>query len=361
VESCAVRSYSLSRFYNPLNLGYSPRCIIEQFFHNQYSTAQRFAMLNALALGARELADLRLPPSNSKTPVSDFPSKKLAPALHRRYIAYAEESGVVVDDLMRGITRQAIEKGREEIEDKIPEVVREKQLRVKRTIAPAAIVDLSKDPTKTATPKFQATKTPYKDVAAEYFISPLINRFWLYLRDEHTRESRTAYSTQAYKGTGTGMILDSLLLSRYLSTLGLLLHAARHSMAFLTVLAPESLEVAVTMGSRPASSIASNGGKTGSEGAVLASALELALIILDACADLDGGQTLALEHTALLLGIQEWVKAVFEKLEGGERVAGGGGEFEGRMRGASAGLVIRVEDIVRRWSRAMIGGNAFTT
>jgi hypothetical protein len=37
------------------------RAIAEEFFKNQYSTDQRYVMLNALALGAHELAGLPLP------------------------------------------------------------------------------------------------------------------------------------------------------------------------------------------------------------------------------------------------------------------------------------------------------------
>ncbi|KAJ8078610.1 telomere binding protein [Marasmius tenuissimus] len=58
-------------------------CIIEEFFKNQYSTNQRYVILNALAFGARELAALTIPPS-ANTP--SFPSKRLPGPLHQKYI-----------------------------------------------------------------------------------------------------------------------------------------------------------------------------------------------------------------------------------------------------------------------------------
>ena len=50
-------------------------------------------MLNALALGARELASLPIPPPRVAPERTAFPSKKLPPALHKKYIAYEEGNG----------------------------------------------------------------------------------------------------------------------------------------------------------------------------------------------------------------------------------------------------------------------------
>jgi hypothetical protein len=79
-----------------------------------------------------------------------------------------------------------------------------------------------------------------------------MNRFWLFLRDEQTREERTAHRDilHQYRGAGTGLILSSLVLSHLLATLGVLVHASQNAPAWLAVVAPDALELAVTLGTR---------------------------------------------------------------------------------------------------------------
>ena len=185
---------------------------------------------------------------------------------------------------------------------------------------------------------------PFKDIAAEYFILPLINRFWIHFQDESSKTSRLPSTNQSYSSVGTGMILSPLSLSKLISTLSILLHAARHSPLFLAVLAPEALEVAVTLGSRPPVEEAE-------EATVLGASLELALVVLDASRDLDGGRTLMVEKGGLMMGAAEWGEMVFMRTEKGERVLGEGGEAEGRVRRASAGLCVLIGEIREKWGR----------
>ncbi|KDQ18178.1 hypothetical protein BOTBODRAFT_155292 [Botryobasidium botryosum FD-172 SS1] len=329
-------------------------CLAEQFFNNQYSTAQRFAMLTALALGARELADLSSPPQATS---ATFPSKALPPALHRKYIMDADISPETnrVSELMRGITHMAIDRGRREAEEKIPEIVREKQLRVRPRRPDIAEVGALGAREQLGSTNPRAKVARFKELAVEYFILPLINRFWLYLRDEQAREQRSLRSSSAYRGAGTGMVLEAMLLSHFLSTLTILMHAAHHSPAYLSILAPEALEVALTMGTRPVS-VAADSDPSGKdkEAAVLGSAFELALVVLDTCAALDGGKSLGLEHTKMLLAIGEWAGEMFALLEKGVNLEGGGGDEIKRVRRAAASVVIKVEEMTSRWRRSMI-------
>lgn len=316
---------------------------------------QRFAMLTALAIGARELADLSSPPLQSTS--AAFPSKALPPALHQKYITEADLPSETnqISELMRGITHLAIERGKKEAEEKVPEIVREKQLRVlpKRP-------EIREVGTLSArgSPGFASHRTksaPFKDIAVEHFICPLINRFWLYLRDEQAREQRSMRSTSAYRGAGTGMILEATLLSHFISTLAVLMHAAHHSPGYLPILVPEALEVSITLGTRPVSS-SSDSDRSGKEkeAAVLGSALELALVVLDACVELDGGRSLGLEHTKLLLAVGEWSGEVFGLVEKGVNIEGGGDGGNRRVRRAAASVVIRVEEVTSRWRRSMV-------
>lgn len=209
------------------------------------------------------------------------------------------------------------------------------------------------------------------DVAVESFIYPLISRFWLFLRDEQTREDRTAQREKLhrYQGAGTGLVLSAVVLSHFLATLAVLVHAARHAPEWLAVVAPDALELAVTLGTRPVSSSPdedddsddeemSNASqpknREDKEARVLTMALELALIVLDGCAELDGGRSLGLEHTALLLGSGEWAGQVFTRLEKGLLFKGGGGMAEARLSKAAAGVVLKANELAERWRRSMI-------
>ena len=327
-------------------------------------------MLNALALGAHELAGLPLPETAAVQPLTgdqvSFPSKRLPGAQHRRYLLAS--STRQVQGLLQDISRLAIENTREANADRMPDLVRERQLRIRQ---PAKVTEVKQPSTAQLLEQIrmsqtQSAMTKFTDVAVECFLYPLMNRFWLFLRDEQAREQRTAHRDilHQYRGAGTGLILSSLVLSHLLATLSVLVHASQNAPAWLAVVAPDALELAVTLGTRSISrggedEEESGGGEESGSGEdkdarVLTTALELALIVLDACMELDGGRTLSLEHTALLLAAGEWAQGLFARLEKGVLVKGGGGAGEVRLRKAAAGVVIKVDEVSERWRRSMI-------
>ncbi|KAK7466957.1 telomere binding protein [Stygiomarasmius scandens] len=330
-------------------------CLIEEFFKNQYSTNQRYAILNALAVGARELASLPVQISSVLSGDVSFPSKRLPAPLHRKYIT----SNQILPQIMGEITQQALAHGQDAAIDKAPELVRERRLRVRQT---GRISEFTPNPT-----AFQSSpkKTTFNEVAAEFFIGPLINRFWLFLRDERAHEERTAHyeGRNQYRGMGTGLILNPVVISHLLRTLAILMHASHSAPEWLAVLAPESLELAVTIGTRPLS-LGENDdeervqdedeGEQGKEATVISSALELALVILDGCLELDDGRSLGLDHTALLMGTAEWAGAVFAQIEHGIKMRGGGGSQETTLLRAVSGVLLKADDIRTKWQRSMI-------
>ncbi|KAG9039292.1 telomere binding protein [Tulasnella sp. JGI-2019a] len=331
-------------------------CLIEQFFTGQYSTDTRFAIMTALAMGARELSGFVSPPAKA---INAFPSKFLPPALHRKYFAeedlpeHGTESPIL--QIMEGLSRQIIDKTRGANEGKVPQLVREKQLRVRNNVN--SITGRGISISEVGVRGGKTTTTSFNDIAAEFFIMPLINRFWIHLRDEQSREARSRTSKTSYKGAGTGMILGAMTLAQFLLTLAILLHAGRNSPAFLAVLAPESLELAVTMGTRPVSESESSteDGEGGKKANVLAAALELALVVFDMSWELDAGRTLSFDHVRVLLAAKEWAESVFKALEKGALVDEGGGEGERRVRRASAGVLLTIEQIIDKWRGAMSG------
>lgn len=345
--------------------------IIEEFFKHQYSTDHRFAMLNALALGARELASLPVPPHASKARPEriTFPSKRLPLTLHERYLTLGDHlnSQNPVQNLLEGISQKAIESSRADAEGKVPEYVRERQLRLKR---PAKVSEVTSSGLSRELQSMQLKPQPavqFTDVAAEYFICPLINRFWLYLRNEQIREERTSHleAIHRYKGAGTGLILNALTLSHFMATLAVLVHAAHNAKEWLAIIAPDALELAVTVGTRPVSKGEGREDDVGDEGnpmerqakkeaAVLTACLELAIVVIDGCLEIDNGKTLGLEHTALVLAAGEWGAEVLSRLEKGAKMLGGGGMQEMKIQRAAAGLVLKVDELSSRWRASMV-------
>ena len=266
---------------------------------------------------------------------------------------------------MASVVRLSIRERELAFDKVLKNLVRERHLRIRK---PARISEVQTENTigqavlKNQMPK---QKTTFTDVAAEFFIAPLINRFWLFMRNEQTREARTAHQEPLYryKGAGTGLILNPVVLTHFLATLAVLVHAAQNAPQWLAVVAPDALELAVTLGTRPisqmegvddnydTSEVSANDG-TAKEAAVLTTALELVLVILDGCLELDGGRSLGLEYTALLLGAGEWAKEVFSQLEGAVR--GGGGAQEIKLKCAAAGVLLKIDELTSRWRRSMV-------
>ena len=342
-------------------------------------------------MGARELAGLSVPQTPSTRRI-DFPSKTLPPALHQKYIGPndlqpngSSSYGGQLEDAIGGVRDMMLSKGAKRGEETVPELAREKRLRVGSTTRTTKIAELGTAQDRQMSMSMSmsmstrsnsdiATQTPvvpFKDVAAEYFIMPLINRFWQHYQDSTIRESRAMATGDRYRGAGTGMILSAMALEKMLMTLSVLLHAARHSSLFLSVLAPEALELGVTIGARhlatptndpfltPASggkteegsgADAGSGSGSKSEAQVLAAALELVLISLDTSVELDKGRTLAMDKPELVLAVGEWATGVFEvENKGGEVSSGQGGMREGRVRATAAGVVVKIAEIGERW------------
>ena len=330
--------------------------IIEQYFVPQYSISQRHALLTALALGGRELAGFPAPtsqtflashaakPDTTVAPIEFFPSKKLPPHLHRQMIE--AESGREVlkkalprdalEEITDELTRAALTEAREDAEVSIPEAAREKLLTVRRFAS-------AKSKTTTGVATIDTTKNEdFSSLAAEIFVMPLINRFWLFLRDSSYSSHRTGGS---YAGDGgADSLLDPLSLTKFFSTLSVLLHSARHSPHFLAILAPEAIELVLAL-------------RTSIEECseeVVASQMELLLVVFDATASQDYGRMLlnSVSNGARVVGeAKEWAEEVFDYEERKGTVGRGG---IGRSGRAAAGVLLRVEEILSRW-RGTVG------
>lgn len=253
--------------------------------------------------------------------------------------------------LLDNIHRESAAKESENGSQRPTAVVRERRLRV----GSHRVTDIS-DPSQSSSP----VVSTFNDVAAEFFLCPLINRFWLFLRDEQTREERTSHlqGRQRYHGTGTGLVLNPIILTHFLRALAILTHASRNALEWVTVISPSALEIAVTLGTKPVSLIEvtetyRHDENQGKEASVLTAALELALVVLDGSLELDDGRLLCLEHSALLLGTGEWAGKVFSQMEGGHKVRGAGAQ-EAKLQRAVTAVLLRVEEMTSKWRRSIM-------
>lgn len=262
---------------------------------------------------------------------------------------------------MDDISCKAIDKQRDPGIGELPQLSRERRLRVRKSPEIAEVVS-TRIPSQISRP-LQRPAVCFTDVAAEYFLVPLINRFWQFLRDEQTREQRTSHHKgQSYRGAGTGLILNPLVLSQFLRTVAILVHASQNAPEWLAIIAVNALELAVTIGTLPMSRTETELewnhdtelGVKGQDASVLTAALELALVVLDGSHEVDGGKLLSLEHTTILLGTGEWAGKVFSALEKGIKAEGGGGLHEVKLRRATAGVLLKVDEITSIWKRSML-------
>ena len=305
------------------------RAIIEQYFQHQYSITQRFAMLASLALGSRELAGQPYPGSDrlSLEPSATFPSKMLPPLAHARLVGTTEQNRALLSvsakslaSLAETVATDALLGARSQAEDNIPEARREKLL----TIKPFSSAKLNRTP-KGAVANSTPSKAGFADLAQEFFIMPLINRFWLYLRDI---SSMRQGGSNPYHGAGESTLLEPLVLARFLATLSILTDVARHSPHFLAILAPEILELTISLR-----------GSTSDE-SVIAAQLELALVVLDASVAVDGGRTLSRSFRELVFRVKDWADDSWQ--------AGEGASVISRSTRASAAILLRMDEMLAR-------------
>ena len=336
--------------------------LIRLYFEAQYSLLQRSAILTGLSMGSRECAGLILATEPRRAKV-DFPSKFLPPALHAKYASNSDpgftRANQAIIDTTTAVTNEALRRGRDATSGQ-HEISRHRQLRVQGSSARGKITDLQQVSRTTLQAGLAAGVPPpkvgFKDIAAEYFILPMINRFWTYLQEEITREQQTQ---KRYTVGGTGMILSALSVAQFLSTLTIMVHAALNSPLYLSVICPEALELAISVGSKlsVAPTFAPMGGPPDTkhfEADVVGTALELALVSLDGAKELDGGRALATEKSLTLMAAGEWASEILQKETRGEATTTNvGGTKEGRVQKAAAGVLVLVSGIVEKMQALM--------
>lgn len=309
--------------------------LIEQFFSHQYSIAQRFAMLSSLAISARELAGLPslLPAKTPQNGATVATPKQLPHKLHKHYIQAQQQAQSTtlpaktpqLDAITDSIVHDALSATRENAEHTISGAAREKLLTVRSNKSRVTAV------TSTSKPNAAATHPKYTELAVETYIMPLINRFWLYLRDAATSVRNIRGSQFGGNAVDSAALFQPLLLGKFVATLSVLVDAARNSPHFLAIIAPETLQLALALRSIDKA-----------DESVQTSTLQLMLIAIDISVSIDGGRELARNHSALMWQAKDWAEVAWTEQE--ER----GGNAPSALAKAAAGLLLRLDTVTSK-------------
>lgn len=281
------------------------RWFARTFFDGDYSISQRVSVLSTITISARELGGFKEEDESfTKTASSSsnsFPSKLLPERLHNIYTA--EESPV--DSLSHQLSKTMIQPLAASLADKAtgPDV-----LKVKTFSSRLAVESRRAPPTVNA----------LSAIVAESFFFPLTGRFFAHLR---------AFG-------GKNVIFESFLLSSYLKTLSLIMHASGTNTLQLPQMTSEFWDLLLAVRNHTI------GDKSVRE-AVLFGFMSLLEVNGDK-------RRLSEKHGRELLETQRWVEAIFGSI-------GEGNEEEERSRTLAAGVLYRIREVVEKYQALLMG------
>lgn len=287
----------------PLRMG---QWFSKTFFDGDYSLSQRASILTTLGLGARELGRF----SNEDTtnalpsPTSSFPSKSLPAALHK---VYSPTSTKALDNLSTQLTNTMIAPMAASLADKItgPSI-----LKVRTFSSRMAVESKRRKPTTNA----------LASIVSQAFLFPLTGRFFVHLR---------AYGSSSSQN----IVFNPFLLSHFLKTLSLILHASGPNTPSLPQMTSEFWDLLLSLRTQAIWDMA-----------VRQALLFSLLTLLEVNED---KQHLVERHGRQLLETQEWVQSVFERMGRGEE------EENGRM--LAAGVLVRIGEVVEKYQALLMG------
>ena len=272
------------------------------FFDGDYSVSQRASVLSTITMAARELGghleeDKSLTAAQSSTQPA-FPSKRLPARLETTWQPSA------VDSLTEKMSKAMIQPLAAEVADQAtgPNVLKV------RTFSSRLAVE-----SRRAVP----TVNNLAKIIADSFFFPLTGRFFAYLK---------AYG-------GKSVIFESYLLSSYLKTISLLLHASGTNTLQLPQMTREFWDLLLALRSH-----------TVGDNAVGEAVLFGFMTILELNQD---QRRLAEQHGREMLETQRWVEAFLSTL--------GEGKEEERPRTLAAGVLFRIREVVQKYQALLMG------
>ena len=286
---------------HPLKMG---QWFSKTFFDGDYSLSQRASVLTTLGLGARELGgfDTEVSTITTNKP-SPSTSKSLHSALHKLYAP----SDDAVDEISTELSNTMIAPMAAELADKMtgPSI-----LKVRTFSSRMEVEKKRKKPIANALAK----------VVTDGFFFPLTGRFFIHLK--------------AYSSSRSNVVFQPFLLTLFVKTLALLLHASGPSTLSLPQMTSEFWDLLLSLRTQSIGDIT-----------VVESMLFAFLTLLEVNEDKWG---LVERHGRQLLETQEWVEGVFGRV-------GGGSEEDERVRMLAAGCLVRIREVVEKYQALLMG------
>ncbi|KAK7531064.1 telomere length regulation protein-domain-containing protein [Phyllosticta citricarpa] len=292
---------------------------VQSFYTGDFSISQRAAILTALGLGARELADFdddndKNDNSSSSKASSSFPSKTLPPALHKIYST--EEGKTPIDAVSNQLKQRLISPLALDAADKL---TGPSALKV-RTFS--SRMDVAK--------RRRVINNALAKVVAHAIFFPLTGGWWAYAR----ASGINSIGRGGRGAAGNGPLHSPHVLPLLLKTLAIVLHASGPATLSLPQMTAELLDLLLSL---RAVAVA--------DAAVLEAVLFAQLAVMEVNED---GERLVKEQARELLETQEWVRGVFD-------ATAGGSEEEERVRSLAAAVLVRIGEVVERWQRLLMG------
>ena len=275
------------------------------YFNGDYSIAQRATILTTITMGARELAGFKKEDGDltgaNAVPDNPFPTKRLPDKMHKLWAIEAAP----VNFLTRSLQKQMIKPIAAEA---IDQLAGPKILQVRTFSSRMEVEKRRKKPIANELAK----------VVAEGMFFPLTARWQNNLQ---TYGSRSAHTSP-------------FLLSHFLKTLALLLHASGPSTLSLPQMTREFWALLLSLRTIATEDVL-----------VLEALLFSFITLLDVNED---KRRIAEDFSNELLETQAWVQKAFDRMKGGS--------VEGeRTRTLAAGILVEVGEIVDKYQRLMMG------
>lgn len=302
------------------------------FFDGDYSVAQRSAVLTVLGLSARELAGFA---ASEYAPAASFPSQTLPDRMKKLYVGDTPSTGGLpsssnlkalppnaLDTISKSLTSDFIAPVAASAADAAtgPDILKLSTFtaRLEQQNSSAA----SKSKTKT---RLRAIPNTTSRLISTSFFFPLTARF-----------QSAIHSTT---GRARGIIFQPFLLSLYIKTLALLLHAAGPSTLSLPDMTTELWSLLL------GSSVRAHAvGDIGVTNAILFALLTILEVNDDRMRDICQSMSREVVET------QEWVAQVFHGLRGGDA----GGE-ESEAKALAACVLVRIQEGMEKYRALLMG------
>jgi telomere length regulation protein len=338
------------------------------FFDGDYSLSQRASILVVLGLAGRELAGYEI---SEYAVESAFPSKQLPAKVERLYASLPtslnsvyESSGSrsslkalppnALDNISQSLSQKFLAPLAAEAADattgpdalKLSTFTSRLEQQKQQGQEPPHLVE-QKTTLSSSKSKPHGVRTIPNTTAnllSTAFFFPLTGRFQL--------------AMHATAGGSSNILFQPQLLSLYVRTLALLLHAAGPSTLALPRMTTEFWDLLLSVLRSSAASAASRLSSPLDAAAAELPVLHAVLFGLLALLDVheagagDGLRELCARHGREVVETTEWVGAVFDRVRGGD--AGGDGE-ENQVKMMAAGVLIRLRDAVERYRGLLMG------